>query len=137
MIRTSHGLAGTWPTFASGTVIAALLNDAADPALMGPQADAAPYKGAPKLPVLGVRPPACVQITDDALWTVAEASQTVQLGAGIGMVVGRPAVRVTPVQALACVAGYVLCNDGSWPVPNPVHKHYRPGLRWRDRKAHV
>lgn len=119
---------GLPPAF-SGTVLAVLLNDAADPALLAPTANAQPYRGAPRHPVLGVRPPNSLQFSDDARWTVPEPGQAVQTGASLGMLIGRPAVRVPPAQALRHVAAWVLCNDGSWPVPN----HYRPGLRWRAR----
>jgi 5-oxopent-3-ene-1,2,5-tricarboxylate decarboxylase/2-hydroxyhepta-2,4-diene-1,7-dioate isomerase len=116
-------------TVFSGTVVAALLNHPGHPALVPGVATAAPYKAAPQWPVLGVRPPGCVQHTRDARWAVPTEAQTVLCGASLGMLIGRPAVRVEPEQALDCVSDWLLCVDGSWPVPN----HYRPGLRWRAR----
>jgi 5-oxopent-3-ene-1,2,5-tricarboxylate decarboxylase/2-hydroxyhepta-2,4-diene-1,7-dioate isomerase len=114
-----------WP----GSVVAALLNDPADPSLEPARAEAAPYRGAPRRPVLAVRPPRVLQCGWQAVWSVPDAAQGVQTGAGLGLVIGRPAVRLSVTEALSAVGGVVLVNDGSW----PVESHYRPGLRWRAR----
>jgi 5-oxopent-3-ene-1,2,5-tricarboxylate decarboxylase/2-hydroxyhepta-2,4-diene-1,7-dioate isomerase len=113
----------------SGTVVAALLNHPGHPSLVPEVATAAPYKGAPRRPVLGVRPPGCLQHTADARWEVPDDGQTVLCGPSLGLLIGRPVVRAAPQEAMECVSDWLLCVDGSWPVAN----HYRPGLRWRAR----
>jgi 5-oxopent-3-ene-1,2,5-tricarboxylate decarboxylase / 2-hydroxyhepta-2,4-diene-1,7-dioate isomerase len=113
----------------SGTVVAALLNQTGHAALAPEVAAAAPHGGAPRRPVLAVRPPNTGQFTDDAMWQVPHDAQTVLGGPCLGVVLGGPLVRAHPGAAMDAVAAWVLCADGSWPVPN----HYRPGLRWRAR----
>ncbi|MBL8328561.1 MAG: fumarylacetoacetate hydrolase family protein [Rubrivivax sp.] len=112
----------------SGTVVAALLNHRQDWALLGEAACAAPYKAPAQRPVLGVRPPNTWARDGDALRLPA-GQDAWQVGATLGIVIGRPACRVPVGQALQQVAGYLLVHDGSL----PVQSHYRPALRQRAR----
>ena len=112
----------------SGTVIAALLNHYGHWAALGEAAHAAPYKAPAQRPVLGVRPPVTLA-RSGGVWQVPVGEAGVLAGGGLGIVVGRPACRVSEAAALDVVAAYLLVNDGSLPVAS----HYRPGLRQRVR----
>ncbi len=112
----------------SGTVIAALLNHEGHWSELGEAAHAAPYKGPAQRPVLGVRPPGCVS-SSGGTWPVPASEPGVLTGAGLGIVIGRPACRLSESRALDVVAAYLLVNDGTLSVSS----HYRPGLRQRVR----
>lgn len=112
----------------SGTVLAALLNHRGDWDAIGARALEPPYGAPPRLPVLGVRPPNTLS-RPGGLWTVPAGADGVATGATLGIVIGRPACRVDLDGARRAVAGYLVANDGSLPVPG----HYRPALRQRAR----
>ena len=112
----------------TGAVYGTLLNDRAALAALGEAVHAAPYKAPPKAPVLYLKPRntlaghrARVVVPDDSLG--------VEVGASVGIVIGRTATRVSVEQALDYVAGYTIVADLS--VPHAVV--YRPSVRFRAR----
>ncbi|ABE33957.1 fumarylacetoacetate (FAA) hydrolase family protein [Paraburkholderia xenovorans LB400] len=112
----------------SGAVYGTLLNDRAALAALGDAMHAAPYKAPPKAPVLYLKPRntlaghrARVAVPDNALG--------VEVGASLGIVIGRTATRVSVEQALHYIAGYTLVADLSVPHASV----YRPSVRFRAR----
>lgn len=112
----------------SGTVVAALLNHEEDWLALGARAHEAPHKAPPRLPVLGVRPPTTLAASGES-WVVPRGVEGVVTGATLGIVIGRPACRIGVELAGSAIAGYLVVNDGSLPLPS----HYRPALRQRVR----
>ncbi|MFM0015711.1 fumarylacetoacetate hydrolase family protein [Paraburkholderia sediminicola] len=112
----------------SGAVYGTLLNDRAALQALGEAVHAAPYKAPPKAPILYLKPRntfaghrARVVVPDDALG--------VEVGASLGIVIGRTATRVSADQAFDYIAGYTLVADLSVPHASV----YRPSVRFRAR----
>nr|WKF60730.1 Homoprotocatechuate catabolism bifunctional isomerase/decarboxylase [Paraburkholderia busanensis] len=112
----------------SGAVYGTLLNDRAALAALGDAMHAAPYKAPPQAPVLYLKPRntfaghrARIVVPDDTLG--------VEVGASLGIVIGRTATRVSVAHALDYVAGYTLIGDLSVPHASV----YRPSVRLRAR----
>jgi 5-oxopent-3-ene-1,2,5-tricarboxylate decarboxylase/2-hydroxyhepta-2,4-diene-1,7-dioate isomerase len=112
----------------SGTVYGTLLNDRAALDALGDAVHAAPYKAPPKAPILYVKPRntfaghrARVVVPDD--------TSGVEVGASLGIVIGRTATRVGVERAADYIAGYTLVGDLSVPHTNV----YRPNVRLRAR----
>ncbi|MCL2656233.1 MAG: fumarylacetoacetate hydrolase family protein [Betaproteobacteria bacterium] len=100
-----------------------ILNDAASLKKIG-SLDEAPYKGAPKAPVLYIKP-ANTQVADGAVVTLPAGASAVEIGATLGLVMGRAASRLSADNALAAVEGVVLAGDLSLPHSS----YYRPAIR--------
>jgi 5-oxopent-3-ene-1,2,5-tricarboxylate decarboxylase/2-hydroxyhepta-2,4-diene-1,7-dioate isomerase len=109
-----------------GTVFGTLLNDADSLAALGNAVHEAPYKAPPKAPILYVKPRNSIVGHRSAVEVPAEGAQ---LGASLGIVIGRVACRVSEADALKYVAGYVTVADLSVPHENV----YRPSVRFRAR----
>lgn len=112
----------------SGAVYAALLNHAPQLAALGDAVNQPPYKAAPQAPVLAVRPRNTLAL-DGAVMLVPADAEALQLGASLGLVIGRAACRVPASQALQWVAGYTIVND----LCVPHASHYRPAVRFKAR----
>ena len=104
-----------------GTVYGTLLNyhDALE--ALGEQVHAAPYKAAPKAPILYIKPRNTLVGHGDPILVPADAPE-LEMGATLGVVIGRTACRVHADQALDHVAGYTIVND----VSVPHASFYRP-----------
>jgi 5-oxopent-3-ene-1,2,5-tricarboxylate decarboxylase / 2-hydroxyhepta-2,4-diene-1,7-dioate isomerase len=111
-----------------GTAYGALLNHRAALAALGDAVHAAPYKAPPKAPVLYIKPRNTLAGHGDPIVVPADAGE-LEIGATLGIVIGRDACRVAEADALACVAGYTICND----VSVPHASFYRPSLRFKCR----
>lgn len=112
----------------SGAIYGTLLNDRAALEALGDAAHAAPYKAPPKAPVLYLKPHntlaghrARIIVPDDELG--------VEVGASLGIVIGRTATRVKVAQAFHYIAGYTVVADLSVPHSSV----YRPSVRFRAR----
>jgi 5-oxopent-3-ene-1,2,5-tricarboxylate decarboxylase/2-hydroxyhepta-2,4-diene-1,7-dioate isomerase len=110
----------------SGLVLAPLLNDLAALQALGAAVDAAPYKGAPKAPVLYIKP--------RNTWAGAGVPMqlppgvaALQVGGSVALLIGRTACRVAAPDALAHVAGLALVAD----VSVPHDSYYRPSVRFK------
>ncbi len=111
-----------------GTVYGTLLNHADALAALGAAAHAPPHKAPPVAPVLYIKP-RNTWVADGEAVVVPAGVEALELGACIGLVIGRPACRVGAAEALSFVAGCVLVNDVSVPHPS----YYRPSLRYKAR----
>ncbi|NML30073.1 fumarylacetoacetate hydrolase family protein [Paraburkholderia antibiotica] len=112
----------------NGAVYGTLLNDRATLDALGDAMRAPPYKAPPQAPVLYLKPRntlaghrARVVVPDNALG--------VEVGASLGIVIGRTATRISVEQAADHIAGYTLVGDLSVPHSNV----YRPNVRLRAR----
>jgi 5-oxopent-3-ene-1,2,5-tricarboxylate decarboxylase/2-hydroxyhepta-2,4-diene-1,7-dioate isomerase len=111
-----------------GTVYGTLLNYADALAALGPAINAPPYKAPPRAPILYIKPRNTWVNSGDAVVVPCDVNE-VEIGATLGLVIGRTACRVNLSDALAYVAGYVVMND----VSVPHESYYRPSLRFKAR----
>jgi 5-oxopent-3-ene-1,2,5-tricarboxylate decarboxylase/2-hydroxyhepta-2,4-diene-1,7-dioate isomerase len=111
-----------------GTAYGVLLNHGDALAALGDAVNQPPYKAPPVAPVLYIKPRHCLAGHGDAVEVPADA-QALQVGAMLGIVIGRHARRVPEADALAHVAGYTVCGDLSVPHAS----YYRPSLRYKAR----
>lgn len=119
---------GFAPYRLSGQIYGALLNHRPQLAALGEAAHQPPYKAPPKAPVLAVMPRHTWSADGDPL-AVPAGEPGLEIGVALGIVLGRVACRVSPAQALACVAGYLLLGE----ISLPLTSHYRPAVRLRAR----
>lgn len=108
----------------SGVVVGALLNDPAQLAALGDAVHQAP----PRAPVLEVKPRHTLA-GDGAVVVVPTGAMALEVGASLGIVIGRTACRVAATDAMAFVAGYLIAADFSLPLA----AHYRPSVRLKAR----
>ncbi|MBO9648871.1 MAG: fumarylacetoacetate hydrolase family protein [Variovorax sp.] len=110
----------------SGTVYGTLLNSSASLNALGDAVNAAPYKAAPKAPVLYVKPRNTLAFDSDRI-AVPQTAIELQVGASLGLVIGRTACRVPEADALSYLAGYTAVIDFSVPHDS----FYRPSVRFK------
>ena len=113
---------------AVGTVYGCLLNHRAALAALGDAVNHPPYKAPPKAPVLYIKPRS-THAAHGAAIVVPQGVAELEMGASLGIVIGRTACRVAETEALSFVAGYTVCND----VSVPHDSFYRPSLRFKCR----
>jgi 5-oxopent-3-ene-1,2,5-tricarboxylate decarboxylase / 2-hydroxyhepta-2,4-diene-1,7-dioate isomerase len=113
-----------------GTVFGTLLNHRDALAALGDAVHQPPYKAPPKAPVLYIKPRNCIVGHGEAI-VVPEGIDELEVGAALGIVFGRDACRVGEHDALACVAGYTVCND----VSVPHTSYYRRSMRLECRDS--
>ena len=111
-----------------GTVYGTLLNHRDALAALGEQVHAAPYKAPPQAPVLYIKPRNTLVGHRVPVVVPADAPE-LEIGATLGLVIGRTACRVGESEALAHVAGYTVVND----LSIPHESVYRPSLRFKCR----
>ena len=111
-----------------GTVYGTLLNHADALAALGAAVHAPPYKAPPNAPVLYIKPRNTWAGDGDAIVVPAGVDE-LEIGATLGLVIGRSACRVHEQDALSFVAGCMIVND----VSVPHASYYRPSLRFKAR----
>lgn len=112
----------------SGVVYGTLLNHRPALAALSDAVNAAPYKAAPVAPVLYQKPRNTLA-GDGAQVVVPAGEAELELGAALGIVIGRTACRVSEADAMNHVAGYLSVAD----LCIPHESFYRPSLRFRAR----
>ena len=117
-----------FPYRLSGLVVGALLNHAPAISALGAAVHQPPYKAPPLAPVLAIKPRNTLALSGANIEVPAGVA-ALEIGASLGIVIGRTACRVPQAAALNVVAGYTIVNDVSVPVPS----HYRPSVRFRAR----
>lgn len=125
-MNTSRLAFDTPPYRTSGAVYGTLLNSKAALKALGDSVDASPYKGAPKAPVLYLKP-TNTQCGESEPLLVPVDTDAMEVGASLGIVIGRTACNVPVDSALDYVAGFTVVADLS--VPHA--KFYRPSLRFK------
>lgn len=119
---------GFAPWRLSGLVCGALLNDPSTLAAMGDAVFAPPHKAPPRAPVLGFKPRNTLAPAGSAVIVPPDVTQF-EIGASLGLVIGRAACRVRASEARDFIAGYTLVAD----LSVPQDSLYRPGVRQRAR----
>ena len=112
----------------SGAVYGALLNHRSVLAVLGEAANLPPYGAPPVAPVLYIKPRNTLTLPGEAVRIPAETPE-LEVGASLGLVMGRTACRVSPSSALEYVAGYLIVAD----VSVPHASYHRPSIRFRAR----
>jgi len=107
----------------AGTVYGVILNDSVSVQKIG-SLEEAPYKGAPKAPVLYLKP-ANTRVACGSQVSLPVGADKVEVAATVGLVIGTASGRLTPANALQAVAGLVLAADLSLPHAS----YYRPAIR--------
>jgi 5-oxopent-3-ene-1,2,5-tricarboxylate decarboxylase / 2-hydroxyhepta-2,4-diene-1,7-dioate isomerase len=112
----------------SGMVYGTLLNHRSALAALGDAVNRAPYQGAPRAPVLYIKPRNTLAVSGDRVGVPADAPE-LEICASLGVVMGRAACRVAEADALEYVAGYLIVND----VSVPHASFYRPAIHCQAR----
>jgi 5-oxopent-3-ene-1,2,5-tricarboxylate decarboxylase / 2-hydroxyhepta-2,4-diene-1,7-dioate isomerase len=112
----------------SGRVYGALLNHRAALEALGDAVHQGPYKAPPRAPVLYIKPRNTLASSGDAVVVPVDSGE-LEIGATLGIVIGRTASNVGAEDALEHVAGYVIVND----VSLPHASFYRPQVRCKAR----
>ncbi|MBB3261510.1 5-oxopent-3-ene-1,2,5-tricarboxylate decarboxylase/2-hydroxyhepta-2,4-diene-1,7-dioate isomerase [Paraburkholderia bannensis] len=113
----------------SGAVYGTLLNDRHALEALGDAVNAPPYKAPPRAPILYLKPRNT--LAGHGARVVVPGAQGLQVGASLGVVIGRTATRVAARVALDYIAGYTLVADLSVPHDSV----YRPSVRFRARDS--
>ena len=111
-----------------GTVYGTLLNHREALAALGDQVNAAPYKAPPKAPILYIKPRNTWAQSGDTV-VVPSDTHGLQMGATLGLIIGRTACKVSVADAMDHVAGFVVLND----ISVPHDSFYRPSMRFKCR----
>ncbi len=112
----------------SGVVVGALLNDQRQLQALGDAVHQSPHKAPPRAPVLELKPRHTLA-SDGAAIVVPAGEAALEVGASLGIVIGRAACRVSAADAMGFVAGYVIVADFSLPLAT----YYRPAVRLKAR----
>jgi 5-oxopent-3-ene-1,2,5-tricarboxylate decarboxylase/2-hydroxyhepta-2,4-diene-1,7-dioate isomerase len=104
-------------------VYGVVLNDIVSLKAIG-NLDEVPYKGAPRAPVMYIKP-AGTRVADGAVVSLPGDAAEVEVGATVGLVLGRSIARASVEDALEAVSGLVLAADLSLPHAS----YYRPAIR--------
>src|SRR5471032_2759664 len=86
-----------------------------------------PYLAPPRAPILYLKP--CNTLAGHHARVAVPSADGVQIGASLGIVIGRTATRVTERNAFDYIAGYTLVAD----LCVPHSSVYRPSVRFRAR----
>lgn len=116
------------PFCLSGVVYGALLNHAPALVAMDAAAHQPPYRAPPLAPVLYIKPRNTLAGHGDAI-VVPQDAPELEVGASLGIVIGRTACRVAEKDALGHVAGYTIVGD----ISVPHDSFYRPSIRFKAR----
>jgi len=112
----------------SGTLYGALLNHQSALQALGEAINHPPYRRAPQAPVLYLKPRNTLAACGEPV-TVPPGVAELEIGATLGLVIGRPACRLSEERALEHVVGYLIVND----VSIPHQPYYRPSIRYKAR----
>jgi 5-oxopent-3-ene-1,2,5-tricarboxylate decarboxylase/2-hydroxyhepta-2,4-diene-1,7-dioate isomerase len=117
-----------WDVPVDGTVYGTLLNYKGALAALGEAMNTPPYKEPPKAPILYLKPPNTWIGYGKPIPLPADV-EAVEIGAALGVVIGRTACRVKAADVFDYVRGYTIINDVSLPHASV----YRPPIRQRCR----
>lgn len=112
----------------SGTVYGVLMNHRAALDALGEAVHRPPYKAPPRAPVMYVKPRNTL-VAPGAPIRIDDPAGELEVGAALGIVIGRTACRVAEGEALEFVAGYVIVADCSLPHDS----YFRPAVRFKAR----
>jgi 5-oxopent-3-ene-1,2,5-tricarboxylate decarboxylase/2-hydroxyhepta-2,4-diene-1,7-dioate isomerase len=116
------------PPWLKGTVCGALLNYAEDLEALAPRMRSPPYLAPPRAPVLYLKPRNTWIGAGEAV-ALPSSAAGVAVGATLGLVIGRPCVRIRAEDAAEFVAGLCVIND----LTLPHAEVFRPAIKERCR----
>ena len=116
------------PYALSGTVYGTLLNHRTALAALGEAVNRPPYNAPPTAPVLYIKPRNTLAISGSTV-RIPAGTPELEVGACLGVVIGRTACKVAAPRALDYVAGYLILAD----VSIPHSSFHRPSIRFKAR----
>jgi 5-oxopent-3-ene-1,2,5-tricarboxylate decarboxylase/2-hydroxyhepta-2,4-diene-1,7-dioate isomerase len=119
------------PYALSGTVYGALLNHRSAVAALGDAVHRPPYNAPPGAPVLYIKPRNTLAAAGSMV-SIPAGTPELEVGACVGMVIGRSACRISESRALDFVAGYLIVAD----VSIPHADYFRPSIRFKARDGY-
>ncbi|SCK16500.1 fumarylacetoacetate hydrolase family protein [Vogesella sp. LIG4] len=117
-----------WLAPVTGTVYGAALNHRSLAESLAAAFEDAPYKTAPRAPVLFIKT-SNTQIGHGAAIPFPAGVARIQAGGALGVVIGKQARKVAAAEALQYVEGYTVVNE----VSLPEDSFYRPAVRAKCR----
>lgn len=111
---------------AQATVFGVILNDHRSMQRLQAQFTAAPYLTPPRAPVLHIKPSNTLA-GEGAVVVLPSGAEQLEIGASLGLVIGRLSSHLSLENALAAVSAYVIMADLSLPHA----QYYRPAIRER------
>src|ERR1700722_18677374 len=115
----------------SGAVYGTLLNHRSALTALGEAANRPPYDAPPGAPVLYVKPRNTLALQGSVV-RIPDGTRELEVGAAVGLVIGRTACKVSEAGALDYVAGYLIVADVSVPHSN----YHRPSIRFKARDGY-
>jgi 5-oxopent-3-ene-1,2,5-tricarboxylate decarboxylase/2-hydroxyhepta-2,4-diene-1,7-dioate isomerase len=115
----------------SGAVYGTLLNHRSALTALGEAANGPPYNAPPDAPVLYVKPRNTLALQGSVV-RIPDGTRELEVGAAVGLVIGRTACKVSEPRALDYVAGYLIVADVSVPHSN----YHRPSIRFKARDGY-
>jgi len=112
----------------TGTVYGTLLNYKGELDELGAAMYEAPYNTPPKAPILYIKPINTI-IGNQKPIPMPNDMKEIQIGAALGIVIGKNAFKVSEENALEYVSGYTIVND----VSIPHNSFYRPAIKQKAR----
>src|SRR5271154_468022 len=112
----------------SGAVYGALLNHRSALAALGEAANLPPYGAPPVAPVLYIKPRNTLALPGEMV-RIPAGTPELEVGASLGLVIGRTACSVSESSALQYISGYLIVAD----VSVPHASFHRPSIRFRAR----
>ena len=112
----------------SGAVYGTLVNHRSAVAALGDAVNRPPYNAPPQAPVLYIKPRNTLALSGSVV-SIPRGTPELELGACLGMVIGRTACHVSEAQALDHVAGYLIVAD----ISIPHASLHRPSIRFKAR----
>ena len=116
------------PFHLSGTVYGTLLNHRTALQALGDAVNQLPYQAPPQAPVLYLKPRNTLASDGEPI-AVPPGVAELEIGASLGLVIGRPSSHLSEGQAMDHLAGYVIVND----VTVPHSSYYRPSIPFKAR----
>jgi 5-oxopent-3-ene-1,2,5-tricarboxylate decarboxylase/2-hydroxyhepta-2,4-diene-1,7-dioate isomerase len=116
------------PYALSGTVYGTLLNHRSALAALGEAVNRPPYNAPPAAPVLYIKPRNTLAGSGSPV-RIPAGTPELEVGACLGVVIGRTACKIAEPRALDYIAGYLILADVSIPHSN----FHRPSIRFKAR----
>lgn len=115
----------------SGAVYGALLNHRSALRALGDTVNRPPYNAPPAAPVLFIKPRNTLA-TSGSVVRIPVGIPELEVGACLGLVIGRTACKLPESRALDYVAGYLVVAD----VSVPHSSYHRPSIRFKARDGY-
>ena len=117
-----------WDAPVSGTVYGTLLNYRGTLATLGDSVNESPYKEPPKAPILYIKPTNTMSGFGAEI-PLPNSVEKLEVGATLGIVIGKTATNVNADFAKEYIAGYTIVND----MTVPHESIFRPAVQHRAR----